>query len=193
MGSMITLGIGNMEIDWGKNSSYTDHSALFKLSDIKLIPYYYVDIGSDEIITVMKEGYSRKLSNVEKRLDMLGYSISRLKEMYEELVKEYERDGYRIKLSYETFFDTVKTMDISLVNTVKYAVKYEENGYDLGEYVQKCIFELSEIRDKMLVEYNEDEDYINLKYDLSIFLENIDPYITLRILAENPNNLDCEL
>lgn len=29
MGSMITLGIGRMEIDWGKNSSYIDYSALF--------------------------------------------------------------------------------------------------------------------------------------------------------------------
>lgn len=29
--------------------------------------------------------------------------------------------------------------------------------------------------------------------DLSVFLENLDPYITLRILAENPANLDLEV
>lgn len=194
MGSMITLGIGNMEIDWGKNSFYTDHSALFKVSDIKLIPYYYVDTDSDEIVTVMKEGYSSKLSNVKRRLDLLGYSIPKLKEMYEELVKEYEDFGYTIKLSYETFFDTIKTLDISVVNTVKCAVEYEENGYDLGEYVRKCILALPEIRDEILVEYGEDIDnYKNPEFDLSYFLENLDPYFTLRILAENPNNAEYEL
>lgn len=40
MGSMITLGIGRMELDWGKNNLYKDHSALFQISDVQLIPYY---------------------------------------------------------------------------------------------------------------------------------------------------------
>ena len=29
MGSMITLGIGKMEIDWGKNNIFNNHSCLF--------------------------------------------------------------------------------------------------------------------------------------------------------------------
>lgn len=195
MGSMITLGIGRMELDWGKNSSYTDHSALFKLSDIKPIPYYYVSMDSDDIIIEMKEGYARKMSSIKNRLDMLGYSIPRTKEMYEELVKEHEDYGYKIKLTYETFYDTIKALDISVVNTVDVAIEYEENGYDLGEYVRKCILASPEIKDKILVEYDdeEDDDYINAEFDLSAFLENMPVYITLRILAENPNNADYEL
>ena len=33
-GSMISLGVGTMEIDWGKNSYFKDHSALFKPEDV---------------------------------------------------------------------------------------------------------------------------------------------------------------
>ncbi len=195
MGSMITLGIGRMELDWGKNSSYTDHSALFKVSDIKHIPYYYVSMDSDDAIIEMKEGYSRKLSSIKSRLDMLGYSIPRIKEMYEELIKEHEDYGYKIKLSYETFSETIRTLDISVVNTVEPAIEYEENGYDFGEYVRKCVLSLPQIRDKILTEYNEEEEdaYISPEYDLSTFLENLPVYITLRILAENPDNADHEL
>lgn len=195
MGSMITLGIGRMELDWGKNSSYTDHSALFKLSDIKAIPYYYVSMDSDDVIIEMKEGYARKMSSIKNRLDMLGYSIPRTKEMYEELIKEYENYGYKIKLSYETFFDIINTLDISVVNTVDVAVEYEENGYDLGEYVRKCVLASPQIKDKILVEYGEEEDdiYISPENDLFVFLESLPVYITLRILAENPNNADYEL
>ena len=52
---MITLGIGRMEIDWGKNNIFTDHSALFKPSDVKDIPYNYVDIDTGEPVVEMKE------------------------------------------------------------------------------------------------------------------------------------------
>ena len=66
MGSMITLGIGRMEIDGGGgDNSFRDHSILFKISDVKLIPYYYVDMDSDEPIIEMKEGYARKLSSIK--------------------------------------------------------------------------------------------------------------------------------
>ncbi len=86
MSSMITLGIGRMEIDWGKNSSFRDHSVLFRTSDVKPIPYYYVDMDSDETIIELKEGYSRKLSNMKKRLDLLGYDLASIRKMFEDSV-----------------------------------------------------------------------------------------------------------
>lgn len=64
-GSMISLGVGTMEIDWGKNSYFKDHSALFKPEDVKLIPYYYVG-DDDKPLIIEKEGYSKKLKYVKK-------------------------------------------------------------------------------------------------------------------------------
>ena len=65
---MITLGIGRMEIDWGKNNAFTNHSCLYTDKDIKQIPYYYYDSNSEKEIVKYKEGLSCKLSVVKMRL-----------------------------------------------------------------------------------------------------------------------------
>ncbi|ROR29194.1 hypothetical protein EDD66_103129 [Mobilisporobacter senegalensis] len=195
MGSMITLGIGRMEIDWGKNNSFTDHSSLFKLSDIKPIPYYYVDFDTDEPLVEMKNGCARKLSSVKKRLDLLGYDIESIRGMFEDTIRQHEKYGYKIKLSFDVFYDVLRVIDVSEMDTVQFSVEFEQNGYDFGEYARRCVLEAPQIKDKILVEYEGDGDieYRNPQFEVSEFLENLDPYITLRILAENPNNADQEV
>jgi len=65
MGTLLSLGIGNMELDWGKYNVYTDFSMLFQAEDYVEIPYIYQDEeGKNKI--VMKEGFSKKLSEVIK-------------------------------------------------------------------------------------------------------------------------------
>lgn len=41
MGTLLSLGIGNMELDWGKYNVYTDFSMLFQAEDYVEIPYIY--------------------------------------------------------------------------------------------------------------------------------------------------------
>ncbi len=41
MGSMISLAVGRLEVDWGKNNSFVDHSALIQCDDAAQIPYCY--------------------------------------------------------------------------------------------------------------------------------------------------------
>lgn len=189
MGSMITLGIGCMEIDWGKNNVFSDHSSLFKTTDVKLIPYYYVDMDTDEPIIEMKEGYERKLSSVKRRLDLLGYNMTSIRKMYKELLYQHENYGYDIQLSFDAFCEIVKSIDISKINTAELAVRFETNGYNFGEYFRRCVLEEPELKEKLLAGYREQEDvYRRQEYAVSEFLENMDPYITLRILAENPDN-----
>ena len=48
MGTMICLGVGKMEIDWGKNNYINDHSALFKTDDIHDVPYLYADDEAED-------------------------------------------------------------------------------------------------------------------------------------------------
>jgi hypothetical protein len=38
MGSMIHLSVGRLEVDWGKNNGFRDHSALFQQSDLAQVP-----------------------------------------------------------------------------------------------------------------------------------------------------------
>lgn len=191
---MITLGIGRLEIDWGKNSSYTNHSALFQHEDIKLIPYYYVDPDTDEPIIEMKEGLSRKLKNIKSRLDLLGYDINSIQDMFMDFIRDHEDHGCTVVLSFDVFFNAIKEIDLSKVSTVEFEVEGYDNGFDLGEYVSKCVLQIPGLKEKLFGKsLKEDLGWRDLKGDLAVFLENIDPYITLRILAENPTNGDLEV
>lgn len=193
MGSIITLGVGQMEIDWGKNNSFRDHSALFKPSDIKQIPYYYVDMDTDKPIIKRKEGYARKLSAIKMRLDLLGYDIQSLKSMFEAIIHEYDDSDYKILLTFDTYYCALKTVNIAEVNTIRFEID-DDYRYDFGKYVRDCVLEKLQIKDKIFIEYEADNTgWKNPKSALAQFLEDFDPYMTLRILAENPNNSDFEI
>ncbi len=181
MGSMISLGVGRMEIDWGKNNLFANHSALFQPNDVKLIPYYYVD--DDNPIIVEQEGYSRDLYSVKKRLDLLGYTLQSVEEKYNETLEECLNHGIKVVLSYDSFSKLLKEIDINKINTPELSIEYDENEYDLGEFVRRCIIPEKEIYDRLLLAVNGNKS--NLGYELETFFENLDPYIILRLLAEN--------
>lgn len=189
MGSMISLGVGRMEIDWGKNHIFRDHSAIFKPEDVKPIPYYYVDDDGAPIVKY-KEGYSRKLASIKQRLDLLGYTLGNVQRMYNQVLDECAEHGLSVTLSFDAFFELLKDIDISRINTLEYAVEYDENGYDLGEFARRCIIPDKEIYSRLLVAFGGDKHELN--YELETFFENLNPYVILRLLAENPGgrNLD---
>ena len=197
MGTMITLGIERMELDWGKNNCFTDHSPLFQENDIKIIPYYYVDTSTEKRVTEMKIGYSRKLSLIRMRLDLLGYSIPEIKDMYTKLMDEHCRHYFSdgIAVSFENFFNAAKSVDISRVSTLDRESEYGVDNYDFGEYVSKCIFEDDEIKRAFseLSHPELDNAWNNPSNVYKYFLENLDPYIFLRIIADNPLNSEYEV
>lgn len=191
---MITLGIGQTEIDWGKNSTVNNHSVLFQRCDLKPIPHYYVNYDTEEPLIKMRDGFSRKLKYVKPRLDLLGYDPTSIRTRFDELIQDHENHGCTIPLTFDAFYEAITEVDLSVASTVKYEVEGYDNGYNLGEYVAECVLQIPEINQKLVGEPPEDrfawKDVIS---DLSVFLENLDPYITLRILAENPANLDLEV
>src|SRR4051794_46343 len=92
MGSMIHLALGNLELDWGKNQTFTDHSPLFRPSDVKLIPYYYFDDdGSPRAET--KEGYSRPLRDMLTRIELLGHTFANVRTEYAHLLALHDVDS----------------------------------------------------------------------------------------------------
>lgn len=177
MGSMITLGIGKMELDWGKNNVFNDHSCLFQKEDIKIVPYYYSD---NEI--EYKEGFSKNIMSVRRRLDLLGYSLYEIEELFnEELAMFKQLCSSSTPITFHDFYNTVINVDIQNINM---ASDEYDSDYDLGEYVRKCV--IHEIKDLSSFPYYD-------AYDIGYFLENLDPYITLRILSENKNNHNLDV
>lgn len=196
MGTMICLGVGKMEIDWGKNNVFSDHSVLFKEDDIKQVPYFYAnDIDAenpeDRVIVEYKEGLSRPLSSIKKRLDLLGYTLPSVESKYNELVREAELHSIEVVLPYETFATLLKSIDVAKISTPDFAYEFDEFGYDLGEFVRRCIIPEKDIYSRLYHIVGEDGNAVNR--DLECFFENMDPYIILRLLAENPSSCDLDV
>ena len=188
---MITLAIGRMKIDWGKNYFFRDHSALFQAQDVKLIPYYYVDTTGEPIIE-MNEGFSRKLSSVKMRLDLLGYDLVSIRKLYEDLIIDCEADGCTLLFSFEEFYNVVSNIDIEAIDAVDTTVDFDELFID--EYAKRYTFDDPQSKYKLQIEnYKQNKQNWYPNIDLETFFGNLDPYITLRILAENRNNDDVKL
>ncbi len=108
MGTIIKLGLGNLQVDWGKNSSFLDHSALFQSNDIQNVRYRYAEGESVE-----KEAYSKPLSDVLPRLELLGHTLTAAKKEYAELLKFNDR----VSVSFDELalaLKRVKTRRVSL-------------------------------------------------------------------------------
>ena len=178
MGTMITLGVGKLEINWGKNDFYENFRDLFQPNDWKDIKYYYADN-----VVEIKKGYSRKLALVKPRLDLLGYTLENIKTIYESTYTEYcdvMGEYSDPVLTFEEYFNVFSKINLSKVNTLT-----EDDDWDFGEYVTKCIFEDKEIQ-RLLKKYS-------LGRKSGEFYENLPPRLLVRVLCENPTAKDLPL
>ena len=174
MGSIISLGVGRLEIDWGKNEFFRNHSKLFLRDDIKLEIYYYADDYQET-----KPAYSRLLRSVLPRLELLGYSLPRCRRLYDESIEampDYYPDP---GISFDMLSRILAAVDVRRMTL-------HEGGsgdYDLGEFAAKSILADPEFT-------KTEADLASLTRHDGTFFENLDPYIILRLLCENPDNLD---
>jgi len=179
MESLILLGIENLELDWGKQLKLKNHSKLFCKSDIKPANYYYSDYDNDDYRTEKKLAYVRKLGSLIRRLELLGYTLSGCQKQYTDHIES--APDYCKPISFESFRNTIAS-----INVTRIQVPDEPTNYDPGEFVAKVIFKDREFlrRDRVFPSI---DDYTGL------FYENLNPYITLRLLAENPQNLERDI
>lgn len=174
---MIRLGIERMEIDWRKNNFCDDHSCLFQKDDSEIVPYYY---ANDEV--KYKKGFLKNINSIKRRLNLLGYTLNKIENMFNEEV-DYFNQLYNMSLpiNFNDYYNVI--ININIKNIDMTSDEYERD-YDLGEYVRKCvIIEIPELK----------KIFNDASYMIGEFLENLSPYITLRILSENKNNLDLNL
>jgi len=173
MGSMITLGLGHLEIDWGKNDFFNNHSKLFLRSDIASATYYYAE-GQTET----KPAYVRKLGSVIKRLDLLGYTVDGCGCDYRHCMESTPEHDATREISFETFKKVLASLDVNQAS-----VPEDAEGFDLGESASRAVLNDPEFT----ITCTQLE---SLLLDEDTFLENLDPYVTLRLLGENPKNLN---
>lgn len=176
MGSLISLGVGELELSWGKNNFFNDYSRLFLPSDKKDIAYYYADN-----IVKYRPGFSRKLKDVKERLDLLGYSLKYLPAHFQAHLDNYPSYLDEVDISFETFSNIFKNIKVT-----QYKNKFEDADYDPGEYAMENIIR-NEVFAELRNHIDSDSD------DVASFFENFDPLVILRLLIENPANLELDL
>lgn len=182
MDSLIKLGIGKFELDWGKYLREEDYSDIFGSSEVNDISTYIYDEHLEQVVSTRMKGFSRPLNEIKKRLDILGYSSNSLEHLFEDTREFYTSRGYDVSITYNELYKSLLSLDLSVINTVD--IECVDEGYTLGEYVRRCIFKAP-----LLMNRFSNHDGIDVCF-VSDFLENLDSRIILRILSDNSDNLD---
>ena len=185
MGSTICLSVGRLEIDWGKNGHFADHSELFQPCDLAQVPYYYVDeddpysegAGASEynIVTVMKDGLSKPLKQVMERIDLLGYTMNHARREFEYVSRLNGFDS--TKFRFEQLAEALATVDVTSISA-----DYGDNE-DFGKLFSRYLF------DRLGLEgIVDDPQYV--QWHAAEGMENLSAYTILRLVAQNPSARD---
>ena len=184
---MIHLAVGRLEVDWGKNNGFTDHSPLFQPTDLTQVPYYYVKEGEKtyvdlsgqeryELFAEYKEGMSKPLGQVVDRIELLGHTLKHCEREFEFLSQLNTFDDQRF--TFEELKQALVSIDVNAISA-----DYGEMGEDFGKFFRRQMF------DRLgLGTIAKDPNYA--RYYASEGMENLSAYSILRLLALNPKARD---
>lgn len=183
---MIHLAIGVLDIDWGKNDNFFDHSALFQVSDIMPIPHWYVDSetgNSDDwkIIAEYHNGLSAPLSRVLDRLKLLGYTLKTAEITYAILQSNFYYETKQEKYDSEvSFSDLEKAFAILEINAIKQDSNRIDNSRDkkLNSAITEAITKVRQGR-----------PFTPWEYVGGLAEYNLDGYTLLTLFGLNQNAL----
>lgn len=198
MGTVISLDVAGMAVDWAKNTMGADHGVLFQEADRKRI-------GSDQIDHEYSEedapefaesemGFSRSLETVVPRLELLGFTLERAAREYGAAVDTYvdERkaisdeadvDNGRVA-SFDEFRQYLSAHPVTLLDdTYRHELEPDEHERRIKDKL------LRDPLTRMLPWYS---DYGADAYSERSYFGNLlgflHPYSLLRVLAESADN-----
>lgn len=168
MGSIASLSLGKLEVAWSKNEFLLSHNDLYQADCLRSKP---VDGDDGER---PEEWYELSLELVKDRLELLGYTLEIAKNEYNN--PSLFSDDDPLPISFHEVLKILETVDVDKVSN-----EYSETpkpGIFAPEHIQEIVRSTRDLR------FSFDH------WDLSALLENFSPYSQLRVLAENPANLE---
>lgn len=179
---MIHLAVGHLEIDWGKNQFFRDHSALFQgEQDVASVPYLYAVEGEPngfkgevkwKPLIEYKEGLSKPFPQVIERLNLLGHTYQQSAREFASLARLHDFDDTRF--TFAALSDALATVDITSLS-----LDYGEGGEEFGEFFRR------ELSPRLGLEAKLQESPTDY-YAISEAMENLSAYTVLQLLARNP-------
>ena len=183
MGSMIHLAGGRLEIDWGKNQGFRDHSALFQGErDVTEVPYYYaVDKDGTDFegetkckpVIEYKEGLSKPLRLVIDRLNLLGHTYEQCEREFAFLARLNDFDDKRFT------FAALREV-LTVVDVMSLSADYGEGGEDFGKFFRR------ELAPRLGLDPLLHSSRMAF-HAISEAMENLSAYTVLHLLALNPS------
>jgi hypothetical protein len=182
MGSMIHLAVGRLEIDWGKNQGFCDHSALFQgEADVADVPYYYAgeEEGTDfegntkwKPLIEYKEGLSKPLPLVVDRLNLLGHTYEQCEKEFAFLTRFNDFDDKHFMFG--ALRDALASIDVAPLSA-----DYGEGVEDFGKFFRR------ELAPRLGLDALLRREHMTY-HALSQAMENLSAYTVLHLLARNP-------
>jgi hypothetical protein len=194
MGTYITFEIGKMELIGSKNDPGIDHGRLFHEKDRKAIQ------RDQDYAYECPNGFQTTLSEVLPRLEMLGHTLSVARQEYESAVDinmrrrvEYAKDADEPEPSLSFFsFDEILEIAAELDPSALSTAIDEDDEKPIRILAQELMERLP---------WHDAWDYAGRSYEpdtvfsqstsAEYVLGGFHPYSVMRLLAENPRNLNA--
>lgn len=181
---MIHLSLGNMQIDWGKNGGYVDHSPLFQKDDLTDVPYYYGGEDTDDLvnfpdgfktITEYKIGLSKPLWKVAERLRLLGFTTKYSEAEFNYFENFYNslEDNREQRVTFKSFRYALETMNTSMLSLQSGINDLHDKDFKVELYTKLELYRLIE-NPAMLENIGNEDDFISC-------------YSLLQLLSQNPS------
>lgn len=203
MSTPITLTVGDLTLTYNTTYIGFDHGMLFQEADRcrrqhSCIDYDYYKDHPDEDVAQSEICFCRPLRSMVPRLEFLGYTLTAAKADYnraiaydqERLVESEESDGIagHDLMSFERFIGFVRAYAVRDLNN-DYIHDYDEKyGRQHGLFAQEPSIEQLPVGD-----FDRDRGGYSERSHFGNLIGFLHPYSILRVLAENPANLDLEV
>lgn len=166
MGTMISLALNGIDIDWGKNRYWKSHHWLFPPGSLTDVDYLY----ADDVIE-RKPGFETTLNEAYFRLCHLGYSQQETKMKFEAAVVRWNRTS-TLNLSFADFRDALTSVAFASLTSA-----------DLEPY----LLDFRRFVGNLLAAWDTEDA------SLEDFIESLDSTLILRVLADREENRSLPL
>ena len=199
MSTPITLTVGDITLTYNTTYMGIDHGMLFQETDRQRrrhgsVNYDYYEQNPGEDVAQSEMCYCRPLRSMVPRLELLGYTLTTVKAEYDRTVAQYHElqveagepdlTGKPALMNFDQFVVFIRTYVVSDLSD-EFTQDYDENRGLFTNEPAVAQLPLGDVyRDTG--GYSERSHFGNLIGFLS-------PYSVLRVLAENPANLDLEV
>ena len=200
MGTVISLHIGGMTVDSSKNVRGADHGALFQASDRTRLPsnqidYNYFD-SDDPDLADMEAAFARRLADILPRLELMGYSLASVQSAYNRAAKadrEFRANIEHLRpdvpdqaMQFADFVDFMNAHPVADLDDTYPSGNTRTRKQVIGRFAD-------DLRTLSIPYYPAEGDQYSERSHFGSLLSFLPPYAILRLLAENPANLDCRV